>query len=680
MMSVEVAERQRGLAADLAVCAAARALGEGGEFVQRFPGFRPREGQQRMAAAVDAALRNRRHLLVEAGTGIGKTFAYLVPALLSGKRVLISTATRTLQDQLFLRDLPAVCATLGRHPKVALLKGRANYLCQHRFARTLAAGGRTREEGSQLGWLDDWQRQSASGDLAECAFLPEDSPLRPRVTSTSDNCLGSSCPRFEQCFVVHARRNARAAQIVVVNHHLLLADFRLREGAFGELLPEPEVVIVDEAHAFGGVAFEAFGEQLSSFQITSLLADLEEASDLAGQPALRSALEEPISNLSQALEQARERLAESAQEQGTRETLLADRDCAAALERLEQDLAGLAAALPELAKVHPELARLGKRAAELAAHTQAWRRGTLSSAPAADSAAAAGAAHQAGACAWYRRWERGFRLSTTPASVAGALACWREELGIPWIFTSATLTVAGSFRYLEREWGLEGAEELAIESPFDYENNALLFVPRALPHPGQREKHHRALLALTMRLLAASRGRAFLLFTSHDALRWFAAVLVEEKKRGRFPWALLVQGERPHHQLIEAFRQDGHAVLLGTASFWEGVDVPGQALSLVIIDKLPFPSPEEPVRQARARAIERRGGDAFAELNLPEAVMALRQGAGRLIRGESDRGVLVIADSRLYTKDYGKSFLESLPPMRRTESEEEVLAFLGAIP
>lgn len=678
-MSTEVAERQPGLDADLAASSVGRVLGEGGAFARCLPDFRPRLGQQRMAAAVEAALRDGHHLLVEAGTGIGKTFAYLVPALLSGKRIVISTATRALQDQLFQRDLPEVCRVLRLNPRVALLKGRANYLCQHRFERTLAAGGGTLAERSMLGKLDAWRQQSASGDLAECAFLPEDAPLRPRVTSTSDNCLGSGCPRLAECFVVRARRQAQEARIVVVNHHLLLADFRLREGAFGELLPVPEAVIVDEAHAFSGVAFEAFGEQLSSFQITSLLADLKQATDLAGLPGLRPALEEPVSALSVALQELNEALAQCSQEKGAREALIVHQGFARSLEGLEQALAGLAAALTELAPGHPDLARLGERAAELAARTQAWRQGVSPSATAGDAPASAGDGHEDGVFAWYQRSERGFRLSTTPASVAAALARWREALRIPWIFTSATLAVAGSFRHLEREWGLEGAVRLAIDSPFDYAKNALLYVPSDLREPRQRDQHRQALFALAMRLLAASRGRAFLLFTAHETLGWFAAEFAKAKQAGHFRWTLLVQGERAAHQLIEAFQADGHAVLLGTASFWEGVDVPGQALSLVIIDKLPFPSPEEPVRQARARAIENRDGDAFRELDLPEAVMALRQGAGRLIRRESDRGVLVIADPRLRTMPYGKAFLSSLPPMRRVESEQEVLEFLGAI-
>jgi ATP-dependent DNA helicase DinG len=672
-----VRETGAGLAdpsADLAARATA-ALGSEGALARRLANFRPRRGQQRMAAAVAEALVHGQHLLVEAGTGIGKTFAYLVPALLSRKRVLISTATRALQDQLFRRDLPTVCAALGVNPHVALLKGRANYLCHHRFERALASGVRARQDGERLGQLDAWRRQSGSGDLAECRFIPEDWPLRARVTSTSDNCLGNRCPHMDGCFVAKARRQAQQARIVVVNHHLLLADSRLREDALGVLLPEPDMVIVDEAHAFGEVALEAFGTTLSSFQIAEFLRDLEEATDLAGAAAARRMLEEPIAALDGALQALRDSIAKLGKAKGIREDLLSHGETAKVVQTLEEALETIARALSAVAEAHLELARLSERAAELVHRLRRWRFGD--DAPSEDGDALSPGGKES-SCAWYEGSERGFRLSATPLSVAEPLRGWREALGVPWVFTSATLTVGGSFQHLAEAWGLEKPSTLTIESPFDYENHARLYVPRDFPEPvpHNRERHLEALVELALRLLETTDGGAFLLFTSQDAMDRAAETLRAAAERGSFRRTLLVQGEQPHHLLIDAFKRDGRAVLLGTASFWEGVDVPGHALSLVIIDKLPFPSPGDPIRQARAEALRARGREPFLELDLPEAVMALRQGAGRLIRSERDRGVLVVADCRLLKKRYGEVFLASLPPMRRVASEEEVLAFL----
>lgn len=628
-----------------------------------------------MAAAVAEALVHGQHLLVEAGTGIGKTFAYLVPALLSRKRVLISTATRALQDQLFQRDLPTVCAALGVNPPVALLKGRGNYLCHHRFERFYAKCANTREDGARLGRLDHWRRQTERGDLAECRFIPEDWPLRARVTSTSDNCLGNRCRHIDACFVAKARRQAQQARIIVVNHHLLLADFRLREDALGVLLPEPDMVIVDEAHAFGEVALEAFGMTLSSFQIAEFFRDLKEATDLAGAAAARRMLEEPIAALDGVLRALRDSIAKLGKGKGIREDLLSGGETATALQTLEEALETITRALSTVAEAHLELARLSERAAELVHRLRRWCLGD--DAPSEDGEPLSPEG-KVSSCAWFEGSEGGFRLSSTPLTVAEPLRTWREALRVPWVFTSATLTVEGSFQHLAEAWGLTNPRTLTIESPFDYGKHARLYVPWDFPEPvpPNRGSHLEALVELALRLLETTNGGAFLLFTSQEALDRTAETLRAEAERGSFRRTLLVQGEQPHHSLLDAFKRDGRAVLLGTASFWEGVDVPGHALSLVIIDKLPFPSPGDPIRKARAEALRARGRDPFLELDLPEAVMALRQGAGRLIRSERDRGVLVVADCRLLKKGYGEVFLASLPPMRRVASEEEALAFL----
>ncbi len=628
----------------------AAVLGASGPLAAALDGFAPRVQQQEMAAAVEAALEQGHCLIAEAGTGTGKTFAYLVPALRSGQRVIISTGTRHLQDQLFHRDLPLVRHALGLPVSVALLKGRANYLCLHRLEATIEGGRlRRREEIDAVLRVRDWAGRTRSGDIAEVTEIAEDSPIWPRVTSTSENCLGQNCPDFQECHLVKARRAAQEAEVVVVNHHLLLADMALRGEGIGEVLPGANAFIIDEAHQLPEVATQFFGESLSLYQLQELGRDseselLKEASDARGalQPIL-AALEKAALDL---------RLAFGEQER---------REPWQAVAQEPAVIDGLAAVAEALKTLHGALQPLSvrgrglegceRRAADLAQRIEAFR-GPVAT----------------GYVQWFETYRRGLRIHRTPIEIADR---FRQQVAgqAAWIFVSATLAVDGRFDHFAERLGLDEAETGCWESPFDYRQQAVFYVPRGLPEPSDRG-YTDAVLAAALPVLEASGGRAFLLFTSHRALRRAA-----EQLKGRLDYPLLVQGERPRGELLERFRRLGNAVLLGTGSFWEGVDVRGEALSLVVIDKLPFAAPDDPVLQARIEVLRKAGGSPFMEIQLPAAVITLKQGVGRLIRDVTDSGVLMICDPRLLSKGYGRTFLNSLPAMTCTRDPERVRAF-----
>jgi len=605
-----------------------------------------------MARAIERAITAHDTLVVESGTGTGKTFAYLVPALLSGRRVLISSGTRTLQDQLFRRDLPVVRDALARPVQAALLKGRANYLCLYRLERATAAGLFTsRATAGQLERVRSWARTTRDGDIAGIGGIPDDAELWPLVTSTADNCLGSECPHYADCFVVRARRAAAEAELVVVNHHLFFADIGVREEGFAQLLPSADAVIFDEAHQLPDIAAGAFGTAVSSHQLRNLCRDAaaEDAKERSGLRELAPAserLERAVADLRGALGHGgRAPWAEA----------LARPGAADAFEALREALRGLSEVLQAGAGRGPGLASSARRALELE-----------------DRLGAIAGGDDFDRIAWSETSERGFGLRMTPLDVAPAYRAHVEALGErAWIYTSATLAVGEDFGYFVRRLGLAGAQTLRFPSPFDYARRALLYVPPALPDPGAPE-HTARVIEAALPVLAASGGRAFLLFTSHRALRRAAALLAE-----RAPWPLLVQGSMSRAHLLERFVAAGNAVLLGTGSFWEGVDVRGSALSCVIIDKLPFAAPDDPVLRARAAACEAAGGNAFLEQQVPEAVIALKQGAGRLIRSVEDRGVLVLCDPRVYSRRYGRLFLESLPPMPATRDLADVERFFA---
>ena len=632
---------------------AAACLGSDGALASEVPGFAARPQQLEMAEAVEQVLAQGETLIVEAGTGTGKTFAYLVPALLSGQKVIISTGTRHLQDQLFHRDLPTVRSALGVPVNAALLKGRANYLCHHRLEVTRSEGRlSSRQQVSQLENIADWSGRTRSGDIAELTGIPEDSPIWPRVTSSADNCIGQQCEWFSKCHVIQARRAAQEADLVVINHHLLCADLALKEEGFGELLPGADVFIIDEAHQLPETAARFFGMTLSSRQLQELAQDssdeyIRETAQLEGLPDIARELEQACQEVRLAMGRGEQRSPWS--------RLAANRELQDKLAVLREALTALVSALASQAEHSRGLDNCYQRALKL----QALLVQTTEQPP-------ENHVH------WFETWRQSFRINLTPLDVADIFSTHRRELPSRWIFTSATLSVNGSFTHFSHRLGLEEARTLQLDSPFDFQRNALFYVPEGMPEPSDPVYTER-MLDHAEQIIQAARGRSFLLFTSYRALN-----IARDRLQASCDFPLLVQGSAPRSELLERFRELGNAVLLGTSSFWEGVDVRGEALSCVIIDKLPFASPGDPVWQARIDALKEKGGNPFMDEQLPHAVITLKQGVGRLIRDMNDRGVLVICDPRLVGKRYGKVFLNSLPDMKRTRNLDDVVAFFHA--
>ncbi len=647
-------------------------LGIDGPFAREVPNFAPREAQQAMAQAVGQAIAQRETLVAEAGTGTGKTFAYLLPAVLCGEQVVISTGTKTLQDQLYFRDLPRVRAVLGANVKTALLKGRANYLCLYRLQQTLTDGAALdATQATQLAAIRAWSARTRHGDRMELAEVPEDSPLWPRVTSTAENCLGVECAFYDQCHVFKARREAQDADVVVVNHHLLFADMALKRDGFGDLLPEAAAFILDEAHQIPELAGQFFSRSLSARQLADLAHDaLVECKGVSGAMGLLLA---PVQALQAALLHLRLVLRDLPP-RGTLHTLCAHAEALRMLTELGQLLETLTAALAVQAERSRGLANLHQRAAAFAVQLQHIVAQSTTEADIDDGFdvdADADVPAPAADVRWYELTARGFVLYVTPLDLAAPMRALRERTAAAWIYTSATLSVGGKFDHFVRQLGLDAPRTLALQSPFDYARQALCYLPPGLPDPRTGD-YTAAVIAAVLPVLEASAGRAFLLFTSHRALRAATELL-----SNRVPWPLFVQGSAPRPRLLEDFRASGHGVLLGAASFWAGVDVVGEALSVVVIDKLPFATPDDPVLMARLAALERSGINPFMGWQVPSAVIALKQGAGRLIRDIHDRGVLVLCDPRLTTKGYGKLFLASLPPMARTSDLADVQALFA---
>lgn len=624
-------------------------LGADGPFAAEVAGFSPRESQRAMADAVEEAIAERHALIAEAGTGTGKTFAYLVPALRSGKRVIVSTGTKTLQDQLFHRDLPRVREVIGARLRTSLLKGRANYLCLHRLDQT-AQDGRfaSREQIVHLHAIRAWSKRTDSGDRGEFADVPEDSTLWPRVTSTAENCLGADCPVFSDCFVVKARRAAQEADVVVVNHHLLFADLAIKQEGFGEILPGAQAFILDEAHQIPELAGVFFSTSITSRQITELASDaLAECATVSG--AL-SALRESIEAIAPAVRRVRLGL-DRLPAKGAFALIEAHATAMSDLRDLESSLRKLSDALASQAERSRGMDSAHERAEALC--------GKLHD-------VTDGAAHDA--VLWYELFTQGFSFHATPLDLAPPLRALREQSRASWIFTSATLSVAGDFQHFTRQLGLDDPVTLSLASPFDYARQALAYLPKGLPDPNAQDYTERVIEAARP-VIDAAGGRTFILFTSHRALKRAAELLAG------LAYPLFVQGSAPRHQLLTEFRASGNGVLLGAASFWEGVDVVGEALSCVIIDKLPFAAPDDPVLLARLNLMRENGGNPFFECQIPAAVIALKQGAGRLIRATNDRGVLMLCDPRLTSRAYGKLFLKSLPAMPVTREISVVRAF-----
>ena len=620
--------------------------------------FTVREPQRRMAERIGAAIAWRETLVVEAGTGTGKTFAYLVPALLAGARVLISTGTRTLQDQLYSKDLPLVARALGRPATVAVLKGRANYLCRYR----LAQGGATLPlplaadmpgADTPLERIRRWALTTRTGDLAEVPGLSDADPVWGEVTSTRDNCLGQRCAQFAACHVALARRAAIEADVVIVNHHLLLADLALKEDGFADLLGAADALILDEAHQIPDLATQFFGAEVGSRRIESLLSDLEGRVQRRTVPGAAQALLGAVravrlclARMAHALEGRSGRL-----EWAEAEPLLAA-DVGALREALKGLTERLRGGEPDAA-----LAALAERCGELSANLE--RIGASDTQEGARSV---------------QPQRRGFTLSLMPFDIAPRFQALINARPCAWIFPSATLSLGEDFSHFTSRLGLTEAETLRIDSPFDFARQSVLYLPSELPEPNSPE-HLAAVMRVARELIGAAEGGAFVLFTSHRSLER-AAALWRSAGGALARYRLLVQGEAPRERLLQSFRTDGSAVLFGTASFWEGVDVKGDALRLVIIEKLPFASPVDPLVRARIEHLQTSGGNAFRDYQLPEAALALKQGVGRLIRSEQDFGVVAICDPRLTSRSYGRVLLGALPPMRRTRLAAEALQFL----
>ncbi len=628
-----------------------------GVFAAAIPGYRARAQQLELAQAIGQTIESRGVLIAEAGTGTGKTLAYLAPALLHGGKVIISTGTKNLQDQLYRRDLPSVRNALKVPAIVALLKGRANYVCHYHLERAREEGHfMSREDVAHLEQVNHFAESSRSGDKAELHGVAEDANIWRYVTSSRENCLGGDCPHHKKCFVLEARKKALEADIVVVNHHLFFADVWLRDEGVAELLPACNTVIFDEAHQLPETAGLFFGETLTTGQLVELARDarleaVQSCKDYAALPDAAKKLDKAARDL---------RLIFS--EDSGRWPLEKVRDRSgfeAAFVEAGAALDELAAHLETQAQRAPGLESCWQRARELVNMYAKWQEPT-----------------PAESVRWVEVFSHALGFNTTPLSVAEIFKKQIEGSARAWIFTSATLSVKGDFAHYRKQLGLMEATSASWDSPFDYDQQAMLYVPPDMPEPNT-PAYTGAVVEAALPVIAASQGRAFLLFTSLRAMKEAHGLLQQAFEQSALEYPILMQGEQSRTELLERFRQLGNAVLLGSQSFWEGVDVKGEALSLVVIDKLPFAPPDDPVLAARISHINQSGGNAFMEYQLPHAVITLKQGAGRLIRDEADRGVLMICDPRLLSKPYGRRIWQSLPPMRRSRELTEVLSFFA---
>lgn len=644
-----------------------------GPLAKALPGFRSRPSQVEFAAHVQQAIEHAQPLIAEAGTGTGKTFAYLAPALLHGGKVIVSTGTKTLQDQLFQKDLPAVRDALGAPVMIALLKGRANYVCKYHLARNLAESTfGERQTVKDLQAIERFAARSDSGDRNECAQVPESSSAWIYATSTRENCLGSQCKQFNECFLMKARKQAIEADVVVVNHHLFFADVMLREEGVSDLLPASNTVIFDEAHHLPDVASQFFGESVSTAQVLELVRDVRAASLTLARDFL------PLGDAIPPLELAARdvRLAFAVNGSGPRtgeRSQRMDEAQLAELPELQQALVGLNAALAEVEGLLHAIEERDPEFAQLAVRTQTLRQriGHFQGEAASDSG-------EAPVVRWAEIFNQSVQLARTPLEVGPLFAKVLEREKRAWIFTSATLSVNGDFEHYKRAMGLADAEAHSWPSPFDFAEHALLYVPEGLPDPNT-PGFTDAVIDAALPLIEAAGGRTFVLCTSLRAMNRAHERIATHLEQAGLDVPVLKQGDAGKHELLERFRTHGTAVLVGSQSFWEGVDVKGDALSLVVIDKLPFSPPDDPVFAARLKHLKEHGGNPFFDIQVPEAVITLKQGAGRLIRDEQDRGVLMICDPRLVDKPYGKRIWRALPPMKRTRKSEEAIAFLKTI-
>ncbi|HLV47467.1 MAG TPA: ATP-dependent DNA helicase [Aliidiomarina sp.] len=626
-----------------------------GALSKALPDFQPREAQLQMATAIQALKKVGDQLVVEAETGTGKTFAYVAPALLGSGKVILSTGTRNLQEQLYHRDMPRLREVLGPEKVVTLLKGRSNYLCIQRLEQFSAHPGGGHDDAiKQLKVVRMWANETKSGDIGELSALPEDAIILPLITSNQDNCLGRECPHYEDCYLVKARKDALEADIVVVNHHLFCADLVLKDTGFGELIPAADLVVFDEAHQLPEIASQYFSDTVSTRQVTELCRDLE----TIYQTAVRDA--RAMSQMAKQVERSAKDLRLQFKldpERGNLRQIMNEDKVTNGVSELEEKLENLL----RICNTHVGRDKALDQAIErLELLLKRWSE--------------VFAIERTGFSFWYESSRYHVSFHRTPLSVAEPFSRVMAEQQARWVFTSATLTVNNSFEYFNQRLGLNKPATLQLESPFDFAQQALLCLPRYLPEPHERSMVD-TLTEITLKIVAANHGGSFILFTSHRMLQ-----AVAKRLEGKMDRQLLVQGTTSKRDLIDAFTEAGDAVLLGTSSFWEGVDVAGNALRCVLIDKLPFASPDDPLLQARVEDCRRRGRDPFNEVQLPQAILAMKQGAGRLVRSVNDEGVLIICDNRLVTRNYGQLFLSSLPPMGRTRSLEKALAFLSRKP
>ncbi len=627
-------------------------FGSKGPLAKVISNYYPRSSQVEMAQAIDRAIEDKRNLVAEAGTGTGKTFAYLIPAILSGKKIAVSTGTKNLQDQLYGKDIPLIKKAVKIPFRAALLKGRANYLCLHRLNDAIHSGAHfEKSDIADLTKINDWSKTTSQGDINEVAEVAETSSVWYHATSSVDNCLGQDCPVYNDCFVVKARKKAMEAEVLIINHHLLCADWSIRETGFGELLPERDVIIVDEAHQLNDVAENFLGDSLSVRHIANLVNDTliefyKEASDM---PDLRLACEDLEKEIMQArlafgVEIRRGEWREIENNPALQKAL---NDLGLQMKRLNENLKAASVRTQTLEACYKRGQELTKKLSIITRdEPEEWIK-------------------------WFETHKKSFALIRTPLDIAGEIQKFINQSEATWIFTSATLSVAQNFDHFINSLGLENVSTGLWDSPFDYHKQSLFYHPRGLPLPNT-PNYSEAVVETVLPVLSASKGRAFFLFTSHRALQYSAKLLVN-----KIDYPLLVQGTQSKTRLLESFKQQGNAVLLGTSSFWEGVDVRGEALSCVIIDKLPFASPGDPILKAKLDAMKKQGKNPFYEQQLPVAVISLKQGIGRLIRDIDDRGVLVICDPRLLKRSYGygQTFLDSFPPMRRTRDIKDVTQF-----
>ena len=631
-----------------------------GAFAEELSGWRSRPQQLAMAEAVERAVAGNSVLLAEAGTGTGKTLAYLIPALLSGGKVVISTGTKALQDQLFHRDLPAARRALKSPVKVALLKGRANYVCHHHLERNLSDGRfANRDDPKWLAKIASFAKTSSSGDRAEAEGIPEDATAWQYAVSSRDNCLGSECSHYKNCFVMTARKAALDAEVVVVNHHLFFADLWLKDEGVAELLPACNTVILDEAHQLAETAAQFFGETLSTAQLIELANDTKRlAAVKAGDfPALRRSSEE----LGKVARDLRLAFPQNPVKSTLAELKRYDK-WPDALKAASSALDDLTKLLATQAERDADLNNCFERAQAVQATLASWQRADDPDTP---------------RVRWLETTMSSLLMHATPLSVGAMFGAKLTERAQAWILTSATLAIGGDFTHLKTRLGIEEAETLCVDSPFDYPRQGVLYVPQGVSAPNTPE-FTESVVNAALPVLEVSGGRAFILFTSLRALEKARGLLIDAFKSRGWDYPLLVQGDAPKNELLARFQKAGNAVLLGSQSFWEGVDMPGDALSVVIIDKLPFQPPDDPVVAARIAQAEKNGGKPFMDYQLPHAALSLKQGAGRLIRTETDRGVLMICDTRLADKPYGKLLLNSLPAMTRTRKLEVVARFFAA--